>query len=261
MMLRSPALRLLFVITAGHNMQEQPQHIVILGAMPEEVATVKAALSLSEHRTIGPTDFYIGKIHGTPSIIVCSGIGKVHAAIASTLAIQYFNPSCLINIGTSGALETHLQPGGIILSETVLYHDVDVTGFGYEHGQIPKMPADYQASHALLKLFAGLANHLALKYYNGLSVTGDQFIANTESLTVLKRKFPTAIAIDMEGASIAHVAHLFKIPFISVRAISDHANEHSPNTFTTNLSSAADNVAKLVVAAIADIPKVLAQQD
>ncbi len=221
--------------------------------MQEEIATLRAAIANCQHRKIGPVDFYSGHIFDHSVVLVCSGIGKVNAAIASTLAIEHFNPICIINIGALGALEAHLEPGGIILSASVAYHDVDATTWGYQHGQVPRMPVDYQASHALLYLFEGLAGKLALTFYKGVGVTGDQFLASDTLLTTLKLKFPTAIGVDMEAASIAQVAHLFNIPFVSVRAVSDHANDSAIMHSNANLSKAADNIAKLILSAIPQV--------
>ncbi|MPM65401.1 5'-methylthioadenosine/S-adenosylhomocysteine nucleosidase [bioreactor metagenome] len=57
----------------------------------------------------------------------------------------------------------------------------------------------------------------------GRVVSGDQFIANSEKIKWLNKEF-NALACEMEGASIAHVAYLNDVPFLIIRSISDNAN-------------------------------------
>lgn len=55
----------------------------------------------------------------------------------------------------------------------------------------------------------------------GLICSGDKFITDRKELDTIKNNFPEGLAVDMESGAIAHVCHLFKIPFISFRIISD----------------------------------------
>jgi adenosylhomocysteine nucleosidase len=231
--------------------------IAIIGAMPEEITAVQTKLTQVTHTQIGGIDFYQGSFNHTNIVLVCSGIGKVHAALATGLLMQKYQPSCVINVGTLGALETHLQPTAIILLESVLYHDVDLTHFNYVHGQIPKMPPDYQASQQLLRLFEQLALKQNLLFYRGLGVTGDQFVGCKKTLQHIKQKFPTAIGIDMEAAAIAQVTHLFHVPFISIRSITDHADENAAAIWDVNLTTAADIAGNFVLGAVDKIAALL----
>lgn len=229
--------------------------IVVIGAMPEEINALTAALTDLQHQQIASVDFYTGSLKDTPIVLVKSGVGKVHAALASTLVIQLFKPRCIINVGTAGALHEHLTAGSAMLLESIAYHDVDVTGFGYEHGQIPRMPVKFSSETMLLQLFEQHATALAINFYKGMGLSGDQFIADNHVLTTIKQRFPHAIGIDMESAAIAQVAHLFNVPFIAVRGISDHANDASPTTFKENLDKASNRIAELLIAAINELGK------
>ena len=62
----------------------------------------------------------------------------------------------------------------------------------------------------------------------GLICTGDQFITNRNQLNVIKATYPDGLAVDMESAAIAQVCHLYDVPFVSFRIISDTpgAEEH-----------------------------------
>ncbi len=231
--------------------------IAIIGAMPEEISAIQTQLTEVTHHLIASVNFYKGRFAHKDIVLACSGVGKVHGALATTLMIEHYQPSCVINVGTLGALHTHLKPATLILSESVIYHDVDLTSFNYAHGQLPKMPTDYQSSHKLLQLFESLARQQHLPFEKGLAVTGDQFIASSTKLNDIKTKFPTALGIDMEAAAIAHIAHLFAVPFISVRAITDHADEDAAHISDQHLMSASDIAGNLVLSAVDQIEALL----
>ena len=55
----------------------------------------------------------------------------------------------------------------------------------------------------------------------GLISTGDRFITARTELDAIKADYPEGLAVDMESASIAQVCHIFNIPFVSFRIISD----------------------------------------
>ena len=86
-------------------------------------------------------------------------------------------------------------------------------------------PADNVAV-ALADLKAGtLVEGVTLKtdvhIVSGLICSGDQFITNRDELDVIKGKYPQGLAVDMESGAIAQVCHLWSIPFLSFRIISD----------------------------------------
>ena len=39
----------------------------------------------------------------------------------------------------------------MLISNDVVYHDVDATAFGYKLGQIPQMPLEFKSDRELLK--------------------------------------------------------------------------------------------------------------
>ena len=57
--------------------------------------------------------------------------------------------------------------------------------------------------------------------HGGLICSGDKFITDRQELETIKANFPEGLAVDMESASIAQVCHLYEVPFISFRIISD----------------------------------------
>ena len=85
-------------------------------------------------------------------VLVKSGIGKVNAAMATTLLLQTFKPDVVLNTGSAGGFLETLEVGTVVISDEVRHHDVDVTVFGYEHGQVPGLPAAYMRMKNLSNL-------------------------------------------------------------------------------------------------------------
>ena len=56
---------------------------------------------------------------------------------------------------------------------------------------------------------------------SGLICSGDRFVSNREELEEIKGNFPEGLAVDMESGAIAQVCHMYGVPFLSCRIISD----------------------------------------
>ncbi|MCX7655741.1 MAG: 5'-methylthioadenosine/S-adenosylhomocysteine nucleosidase, partial [Treponemataceae bacterium] len=134
------------------------------------------------------------------------------------------------------------------------YHDVDVTAFGYEIGQIPGHPplftADQKSEEIAEKAFENLKKEGVLpssvRCTRGIIGSGDSFMHNPERIMELKKQFPTVCAVEMEGAAIAHTCSLFGVPFVILRAISDVAGKESPYSFEEFLHLASHHSSVLV---------------
>ena len=77
----------------------------IIGAMEQEVALLKQQLTNATTSTIANFEFYRGQLQGVDVVLVQSGIGKVTAAVATTLLIHQFQPDCVINTGSAGGFD------------------------------------------------------------------------------------------------------------------------------------------------------------
>ncbi len=182
-------------------------------------------------------------------IVVRSGIGKVLASITTSLLIQQYGVNMVINTGSAGGIGAGLQVGDLVISDKVAYFDVDVTGFGYEYGQLPGgMPLYYEPSRYLISEMtkAAEATHHTVK--KGLIVTGDSFINDPQKVQEILGHFPDALACEMEGAAIAQTAQQFNIPFLIVRAISDTADHAATVSFDEFILEAGKRSAEMVLA-------------
>ena len=150
-------------------------------------------------------------------ILQKSGIATVNAAIQTVEMIRQYKPDCIISSGCAGGNGDDISVQDVVVSSELTYHDVycgKAIGDSV-YGQVQGLPARYQADPYLLEK----AKQTGAK--PGLIVTGDWFVDSKEKMREIIGHFPEAKAVDMESAAIAQVCHIYKVPFISFRVISD----------------------------------------
>ena len=220
----------------------------IIGAMEPEVAILKAKLTNGETSSHAGYTFYQGQIDGNNVVIVQSGIGKVAAALATAILIDKFQPDYVVNTGSAGGFDSALKVGDIVVSSEVRYHDVDVTAFGYEIGQLPANPAAYIPHETLVTAAkSGIDKLENIQAMIGLITTGDTFMTKDDDIAKARQNFPTMAAVEMEGAAIAQTCHQFNVPFVIIRSLSDIAGKESPTSFDEYLETASVNSSQLVI--------------
>lgn len=220
----------------------------IIAAMAEELAVLLPQLCNSEKHHIYQLTFVTGMLAECDVVVVQSGIGKVHAAWATTLLIERFGVHAVINTGSAGSLSGNLAIGDIVLGTKTAAHDVDVTAFGYERGQIPKMPTWFIADSQLLNWGKNAAATTCLHAVTAPIVSADTFVGTEEARVEVVQHFPEAVCTEMEGAAVAHICFLAHVPCLIVRAISDNADGAAPMSFDTFLQMAGERSAQLVCA-------------
>ena len=219
----------------------------IIGAMEEEVKELRSKMTNIESVNKCGITLYHGTLDGVDVVLLLCGIGKVAAAVGTTLLIDQYNPDLIINTGSAGGLSSDLNVGDVVISTDVRYHDVDVTLFGYEYGQLPKMPAGFTPDAELITLAKTAASKIDnLNITDGLIITGDSFIHNPEVVNNIKAKLPPMKATEMEAAAIAQVCHMSGKKFLIIRSISDVPGKESKQSFEEFSVVAAKNSGRLV---------------
>lgn len=222
--------------------------IGIIGAMELEVEELKAKMNTANIIKKAGMEFYEGTLNSANVVIVRSGVGKVNAALCVQILADLFEVTHIINTGVAGSLNAKLDIGDILVSKDALHHDVDATIFGYQLGEVPQLGVrEFAADEGLAKLAIESCEKVNpdIKALTGRVVSGDQFISSKEVKTKLIENFHGDCA-EMEGASIAHGAHLNNIPFVIIRAISDKADDSAEMDYPVFEKAAAIHSAKLV---------------
>lgn len=195
--------------------------IGIIGAMEEEVEAILALMEINKKEMNHGYTFYEGTMAKKDIVLVQGGIGKVNASISTTLLLTQYPIDFVINIGSAGGLSLNQNVGDVVISTGVLHHDVDVTAFGRQRGEVPGMPCVFQPDAMALKQVEAILQDSKQPYHLGLIASGDQFICREDQVLQILDFFPDAVCAEMEAASIAQVCHVFDIPFIITRSLSD----------------------------------------
>ncbi|CAI3314461.1 5'-methylthioadenosine/adenosylhomocysteine nucleosidase [Enterococcus cecorum] len=216
--------------------------------MDQEVKILKEKMEAPMSWERAGVLFVSGTLGKHDVIVVRSGIGKVAASVTTSLLIQQYGVNMVINTGSAGGIGEGLQVGDVVFSEKLAYFDVDVTGFGYEYGQLPAgMPLYFEASKYIINEMKKAAEKTGQQVRSGLIVTGDSFVNSPEKIAEIKSHFPEALACEMEGAAIAQTARQFNIPFLVVRAISDTADHQATMSFDEFIDEAGKRSAEMVI--------------
>ena len=169
----------------------------IIGAMEQEVAILRSQIENCQTINRAGCEIYTGQINGVDVALLKSGIGKVAAAIGTTLLLEHCQPDVVINTGSAGGLDPRLNVGDIVVSTEVRYHDADVTAFGYEPGQMAQCPPAFVADTKLIEVAEQCIQLLDMNAVRGLVCSGDAFINGAEPLARIKAMFPQVAAVEM----------------------------------------------------------------
>lgn len=222
--------------------------IGIIGAMEEEVASLKESMNIEETVEYASMQFCKGILCGKNVVIVRSGIGKVNAGICAQILADKFNADVLINTGIAGSLDAAIDIGDMVISTDLVEHDMDATIFGDPLGQVPRMDTFAFPADPVLVEKAVAANEAVnpdIKTFTGRIVSGDQFVSSSEVKEKLVKNFG-AKCTEMEGAAIAHAAYLNKISCVIIRAISDKADNSATMDYPTFEKKAIEHSVRLV---------------
>lgn len=222
--------------------------IGIIAAMDEELTELIRHANNLKETTIRQKTFYQGKIYDKDIVLAMAGIGKVNAAITTTLLFEHFEIDQLINIGVAGG-QKNMTHKDIVIGTEVLYHDVDVTKFDrYVYGQIPGEPATFPGDSRLIELAKNAGKKAKLPIYLGKIASGDQFVYDKAPLKKINKYYDDILAIEMEAAAIAHVAKHYDIPFLVLRSVSDVIEDYNQHIdFEAFLSDAVKNVTQVLL--------------
>ena len=220
----------------------------IIAAMEEELKTLLLALEDKKEVVVLGKTYYEGRIGQHEVVLVQSGIGKVLSAMSVAILAETFGVDAIINTGSAGAVSEGLAIGDVVIADRLVYHDVDVTAFGYAYGQMAGQELYFLADSDLMaKLQAVLAQE-GQESHLGLIATGDSFIADPDRVAAIKHHFPEVLAVEMEGAAIAQAAQAAGKPFLVIRAMSDTAQGDANISFEAFILEAGKRSAQTLLA-------------
>lgn len=206
--------------------------IGIICASDDEFAPFLAMIDNCKITERAMLKFYEGQICDVQVVALFSGVCKVNAAIATQILIDLFGVNIVINAGTAGGMNPKLKIFDTVISTEVCYHDVAQDVLTEFHPWLKTV--FFEADRELIKISERAVKEVKPKgeVFWGRIVTGEAFITD-EGRKKMNDEF-APLAVDMETASIAHVCYVNKIPFLSIRCITDTAEYNGVENFEEN---------------------------
>ncbi|MGV8976692.1 MAG: 5'-methylthioadenosine/S-adenosylhomocysteine nucleosidase [Cellulomonas sp.] len=225
---------------------------VIVTAMADESAPfVDRADFVGQVTQVGHAVHRLLSFESRGVLLVQCGIGLVNSATAAAVAISATSAHVVISAGSAGGVGEDVRVGDVVVGSTYLYSGADARAFGYSLGQVPGMPESYAGDQDLLEAALGAAAP-DLRVLAGTMISGDAFIDAT-TVDGIRTTFPGVLSTDMESTALAQAGHLYGVPFLSVRGISDLCGPAAGSDFLTHVDDAAERSARVVIGALHQI--------
>ncbi len=239
-----------------------------MGAMPEEIEEIVGLMTERKEVKLAMRTFHVGRIFNKECVVVFSRWGKVAAATTATALIHHFNVSEILFSGLAGSMRSDVRVGDLVIGRKFYQHDMDARPF-LEEFEIPLTGTNFfeSAPHLIeaanKSLEVNIMNNRFLtdipkssldafdinmpSVWVGDIASGDRFFSNSYEKQRLLLKLPNLYCVEMEGASVAQVAHEHQTPFTVIRTISDAADDHSALDFSSFVQQIARPYSKAVI--------------
>lgn len=189
--------------------------------------------------------YYSFTLNNINYILVKGKIGKVATAFNIGKLSSIYNIKRIYNLGTSGAYNKTLNIGDVVVGSSVIYSDVDVTGFGYEYCQLPNCPKEFKCEE--IKYSSEELSTSNYKVIKGIIASADSFITSKNINSFLINKI-NPLCVEMEGGAVGQCAYILNIPFITIRSISDKIYKDNNNEeFDNNLEIVSKNCVEVLI--------------
>jgi len=211
--------------------------LALVCSVPLECELLLDSLQGREETRIGRKAAWTGDLDGVHVVILPAGMGKTNAAHALTALLETREVRGVIGFGIGGAYAgSGLDVGGIALATQAVYGDEGVQtpggwltteGIGiplWESGQTRSFnvfPLDAErVERARDALARGgwdvrTGPFVTVSACSGTAVMGEE----------MARRVPGALCEGMEGAALAHVAAIYSVPLLELRAISNRVED------------------------------------
>lgn len=191
--------------------------IAFIGAMDEEVLELLNLMDDYKKVIKSNVVFYECILDGENCIVLKSGIGKINAAMTTTVLLENYNISGVVNIGTAGGLKSGEKVLDVIVSKSVANYDVDVPGWekGFDSEKVA-----FKADEKYINIMKSIISENDNVFVGGIA-SGDSFVRFDEQVEKILNDYPDALCAEMEAAGVAQVCKHYNKPFIVIRSLSD----------------------------------------
>jgi adenosylhomocysteine nucleosidase len=265
-------LAFLLTLNPGHPIAQTKSRPVtaILGAYGDEITLLLEKVENKKESIVGGLSFTEGELDGRPVVVALTGIGKVNAAITTTLVIEHFHPAEILFSGIAGGVDPALSPGDLVIGKKIAYHDYGTLGDSLVRDPTrnpvthQNNPLFFASDDTLISIAERVSRGLSLEkpiegkpaphIVSGIIVTGDVFVSSQKATRRLWQQL-NAEATDMESAAVGQTCWQRGVPFIVIRSLSDAADSDAEKDIHRFYRVAAHNAALLVIAITGELAK------
>lgn len=227
-----------------------------------ECARLRAALADAREVRIGRKPAWTGRLDGAGVILLPGGMGKTNAAHALTALLETRPVRGVIGFGIGGAYPgSGLSVGSVALATAAVYGDEGVqTPGGWMTTEGIGIPLWTARESRLFNEFAldpaRVERARAALADAGFDVRMGPFVtvsacSGTAALgEAMAERVPGALCEGMEGAALAHVAAIYEVPLLELRAVSNLVEDRDLSRWRIReAAETAQEAVRVVVAA------------
>ena len=233
--------------------------ICVLGATYKEISLLLSSLVNVQSLNLGKSCLWQGKIKKQNLIVALTGIGPVNAAYLTTLLLEKYPIKMVVLTGCGGAFPgIGLELGNIALANEEIWAEAGAyTEEGWRSLAEINLPYWDKEGKRLFHRFSlkglhieffgrEISNLLSSETFKiGPFITVLASTGNQQRLKVLKQRFPEGICENMEGAAVAQICQMYKLPFLEIRGISNFLGEYRRSNWEIDLAT--NNVQKIII--------------
>lgn len=161
--------------------------------------------------------------------LATSGVGEIRAAMAVQMLVDLYDVEVIINFGFVGALNKNIDISELVIADKVCHYQFDTSAIdGTKVGQYYENEDIYFYLNE--KLITGILSHVEKPLRRVAVASGDIFIADKEMKRRLAEDFGCDIC-EMELAGLALACERNEIPLVSIKVVSDKADDNAPISF------------------------------
>lgn len=169
------------------------------------------------------------KLGANQIYLATGGVGEINAAMTAQMLVDLFDIEVLLNFGFVGSLNPSIGVGELVIADKVCHYQFDTSALdGTAIGQyIDKDDIYFYLDGSLIdSALAAIGKPMR----RVAVASGDVFVADGKTKKKLAEEFGCDIC-EMELAGLAIACERNEIPLLSIKVISDKADDSAPVSF------------------------------
>lgn len=195
--------------------------VAIFSAFPQEIKPIVKNLKAIKSKS-RPFSLFVAEYSSKEIILVQSGMGRRNAETALDYVLKEHNPDLVLSAGFGGALYDGAAAGDLIWAERVFLIPEDVLKSG---ATLNRKDLCSQEIPNVREIVSRLSGRVSMR--EGCILTLEKYMKKSEIKKILPDDLCFTVC-DMETFFLAKPSIQRGLPFISIRSITDRADEEIP---------------------------------